>query len=218
MPLLFGWEEEPRRRAKRKTIPASVRNSVWNMYIGQDKAEGKCYVCKRTIHIQEFEVGHNKAKAKGGTDSISNLKPICRGCNSSMGTTSIEVYKKRHFTTKPRSGAKMAVGLDKVRKYLTRQGYEIFRKKHGFDLVGGEEGGPLAQDRYVAVGLNQERMVTGEYVLRFRKKVAAFKEKVSEDCWPPPRVAGLIAYTGSLSKQAPVLARGSKPAVKLKKL
>ena len=90
----------------RKKIPKAVKDTVWAKYIGADKAEGKCYVCKRTIHITEFDLGHNKAKAKGGGDSISNLRPICRTCNASMHTTSIETFKARHFE-KPKANHKV---------------------------------------------------------------------------------------------------------------
>jgi len=65
-----------------------------------NKVEGKCYCCKiRTIHITEFQVGHNKAVAKGGSDDISNLRPICGSCNRGMKTMSIEQYKKKYFGT-----------------------------------------------------------------------------------------------------------------------
>jgi hypothetical protein len=74
-----------------------VKDTVWTIYIGADKSEGKCYVCKRTIHMRDFDLGHNQAVAKGGKDMISNLRPICRTCNSSMGTMSIETFKAKYF-------------------------------------------------------------------------------------------------------------------------
>ena len=91
--LFFGEE-----RKTRRTIPKGVRESVWNRYIGKNKMEGKCHVCPRTIRITNFEVGHNRAVSKGGSDRISNLRPICRKCNSSMGTMSIEVYKRKYYS------------------------------------------------------------------------------------------------------------------------
>lgn len=63
-----------------------------------NKVEGKCYCCKtRTIHVMDFQVGHNKAVAKGGNDNISNLRPICGPCNRGMGTMSIEKYREKYF-------------------------------------------------------------------------------------------------------------------------
>lgn len=101
--FLDEFEERPRAR---KAITKSVKMSVWNKYIGATKAEGKCYVCRRTIHMQDFDVGHNKAKAKGGSDQITNLRPICRTCNSSMGTQSIEAFKAKHFAKPKKTTAK----------------------------------------------------------------------------------------------------------------
>jgi 5-methylcytosine-specific restriction endonuclease McrA len=209
------WDE-PKPKPKKKAIPKSVKVTVWSKYIGADKAEGKCYVCKRTIHITDFDVGHNKAKAKGGTDNISNLRPICRSCNTSMGTTCIEAFKAKHFG-KVKSRTKTAVGLDKVQTYLTKQGYAISSKKHGFALVGMKES-TFDQDRYVVVGFNYERTVTGEYVLKFKKKVSAFYKMISEKYFMgTPHVEGLIAHTGTLSKDAPVVVKASKPTIKYKK-
>jgi 5-methylcytosine-specific restriction endonuclease McrA len=85
---------EPEKKPVRKSIPKSVKISVWNKYIGASKAEGRCYVCGRTIHITEFDCGHNKAVSKKGGDEIDNLRPICHTCNLSMGTESIESFKK----------------------------------------------------------------------------------------------------------------------------
>jgi 5-methylcytosine-specific restriction endonuclease McrA len=92
--IVCGEGGKPRRK-----IPKHVKDTVWAKYIGADKAEGKCYVgCGRTIHITDFEVGHNKARTEGGTDNINNLRPICRSCNLSMGTISIEAFKRKYFS------------------------------------------------------------------------------------------------------------------------
>jgi 5-methylcytosine-specific restriction endonuclease McrA len=91
--LVFGEERKTRRE-----IPKGVRIDVWNEYIGKDKLEGKCYVCGNIIRITDFEVGHNKAVAKGGSDRKENLRPICRKCNLSMGTKSIEAYKRKYYS------------------------------------------------------------------------------------------------------------------------
>jgi 5-methylcytosine-specific restriction endonuclease McrA len=85
------------RSTKRKPIGRSLRHQVWLKYMHK-KAEGKCYCCRiRTIHVTDFQVGHNKAVAKGGKDHISNLRPICGVCNRGMGTKSVEWYKKKYF-------------------------------------------------------------------------------------------------------------------------
>lgn len=82
---------------KRKPIGKSLRDQVWIKYMG-NKAEGKCYCCRiRTIHFTNFQVGHNKAVAKGGKNHITNLRPICGTCNRGMRTKSIEAYRKKYF-------------------------------------------------------------------------------------------------------------------------
>lgn len=95
--MVLEWFLEDEKKPRRKAIPKAVKQTVWNKYIGVTNAEGKCYVCKRTIHMSDFDVGHNKAASKGGRDQIDNLRPICRTCNSSMGTMSIEAFKKKYF-------------------------------------------------------------------------------------------------------------------------
>ena len=92
--MMFGLDD-PRPRRPRKQLTKDQRFEVWKKYIGATKAEGPCYVCKKTIHQQDFDVGHNIARASGGTDNISNYRPICRQCNRGMGTTSIEAYKRK---------------------------------------------------------------------------------------------------------------------------
>jgi hypothetical protein len=59
-------------------IPSTVRNSVWNIYIGADQKRGLCFCCN-TEHIScaNFECGHIQAKSKNGEITIQNLRPIC---------------------------------------------------------------------------------------------------------------------------------------------
>ena len=80
----------------RKPCPKAVRDAVWRKYFG-DKMTGKCYVCGKPITFTDFEVGHNKPFIKGGEWNVNNLRPICRTCNRSMGTMTIEEFKKRFF-------------------------------------------------------------------------------------------------------------------------
>jgi hypothetical protein len=80
-------------------VPKAVKDATWKKYLG-NKPEGKCYCCKMvTISFFDFEVGHNKARSKGGSDQIENLRPICKSCNTSMGTQSIESFRAKHFAS-----------------------------------------------------------------------------------------------------------------------
>jgi len=87
----------------RKSIPKYVRVKVWAKYIGMNKTVGKCYACGTPIHITDFQVGHNRAVAKGGSNNINNLRPICRGCNLAMGTMSIDTYTRTYLSTDKKS-------------------------------------------------------------------------------------------------------------------
>jgi len=98
---LFLGEEK---RARRK-IPKGVKQELWKKYFGK-KYTGKCYVCSNPIHITDFEAGHNRSLSKGGSDRITNLRPICGSCNNSMSTMSIETYKKRFFSKRRRKTPK----------------------------------------------------------------------------------------------------------------
>lgn len=71
--------------AKKKTIPKALREQVWRNHIGES-FKGKCVVkwCTNVISVFQFEVGHNIPESKGGSLHLTNLRPICSRCNSSM--------------------------------------------------------------------------------------------------------------------------------------
>jgi len=209
----MGLFDEPKPR--RRTIPKAVKMSVWNKYIGALNAEGKCYVCRKTIHISDFEAGHNKAKSKDGKDTPSNLRPICRGCNLSMGTQSIESYKAKYYSKPKKADDRIAELGIKVRKYISSLDYKIMPKRHGFDLCAKkDEWG----DSYLVVWFALNKVVTATDVENFMGKTTKFyKTMADKSYFSSPKVQGLIAYTGELPKNITALARGSKPPVKFKK-
>jgi 5-methylcytosine-specific restriction endonuclease McrA len=80
-------ETETEKVPKKKSIPSAIKKLVWNKNIGEDIGKSKCYCCKSTdISQTSFHCGHVIAESKGGKTIVSNLKPICQNCNSSMGT------------------------------------------------------------------------------------------------------------------------------------
>jgi uncharacterized protein with PIN domain len=81
---------------KRKTIPKKVKEDLWIRHFGK-KFKGDCFVCNNVIETHKFEAGHIKSVAKGGSDNISNLKPICMKCNRSMGTENLNNYKNKYY-------------------------------------------------------------------------------------------------------------------------
>jgi hypothetical protein len=85
-------KDEPIKK-KKKTISATVKRLVWNTNIGEDIGKTKCMCCKSTDITQlSFNCGHIIAEANGGDTVVSNLKPICQNCNSSMGTKNMNDF------------------------------------------------------------------------------------------------------------------------------
>ena len=122
----FGLGLESKKSpVKRRPIDKSTRDAVWLKYMGK-KAEGKCYCCKiRPIHFTDFQVGHNKAVAKGGKDNISNLRPICAPCNRGMKTMSIEQYKKKYFGEETKSTTKTSKKVKPKRKSKSKDPFDF---------------------------------------------------------------------------------------------
>ncbi|WP_164888477.1 HNH endonuclease [Methanosarcina sp. MSH10X1] len=145
---------------KRRTIDKNTRDAVWIKYMG-NKVEGKCYCCKiRTIHVMDFQVGHNKAVAKGGNDNISNLRPICGPCNRGMGTKSIEKYREKfgdpHVSKKePRTSEKKVTKKNLLENLATAKLEKLVRI---FDLESKLPVFPNKED-YIKV-LSSSRRVT----------------------------------------------------------
>jgi 5-methylcytosine-specific restriction endonuclease McrA len=93
-------ENQSNPKPKRITIPKTVKDTLWDDTFSSNAGEGKCYVCSNVINSKKFDCGHIIAVANGGTNDISNLKPICSTCNKSMGTKNLEEFKQDHFSNK----------------------------------------------------------------------------------------------------------------------
>lgn len=82
-----------KKTTKKASIPKKIRELCWNIHIGEDKMEGSCLCCnKTTIKFTTFHCGHIIAEANGGSTNINNLKPICAGCNLSMGQMNMDTF------------------------------------------------------------------------------------------------------------------------------
>ena len=89
---------------RKKPIPQKLRQEVWLRQFGEVFG-GKCPVqwCSQHITVFGFEAGHNIPESKGGATTLSNLIPICSGCNRGMGDTyTIEQWNLLHDPPKPR--------------------------------------------------------------------------------------------------------------------
>jgi hypothetical protein len=89
--------EETNDKPKKKTIPLSLKRSVWNKHIGEEIGKAVCLCCKITCITQmSFSCGHVIAEYNGGELKLENLKPICVSCNSSMGTQNMNEFIKQY--------------------------------------------------------------------------------------------------------------------------
>ena len=78
-------------------LPQQLRKEVWMRHNG-DRMTGTCFVCNTKTEFVNFEAGHIISKAKGGSDTVENLRPICGSCNKSMGTRDLLDFKNQYFT------------------------------------------------------------------------------------------------------------------------
>jgi 5-methylcytosine-specific restriction endonuclease McrA len=68
-----------------QSIPAIIKDQVWNTWIGEEIGKTKCPLCQHNeIRQSRFHCAHVTAKSKGGRNLIENLRPICSTCNHSM--------------------------------------------------------------------------------------------------------------------------------------
>ena len=82
-------------KKKKKPISATIKRLVWNTNIGEQIGKAKCMCCNVTdITQMSFNCGHIIAESNGGETVVSNLKPICQNCNSSMGIKDMEEFIK----------------------------------------------------------------------------------------------------------------------------
>ena len=82
-------------KKKKQPISSTIKRLVWNTNICEEKGKSKCLCCKSTdISQMSFHCGHIIAESNGGETIVSNLKPICQNCNSSMGTINMNEFMK----------------------------------------------------------------------------------------------------------------------------
>ena len=80
---------------KRKAIPSAVRCQVWRAAF-DGSMDGRCFSCHCKITFENWDCGHIRAQADGGEDVASNLRPLCRQCNVSMGTQNMLEWMKTY--------------------------------------------------------------------------------------------------------------------------
>lgn len=73
-------------------IPSKIRSKVWRKQF-PDSLTGTCYCCGEEISNDNYECGHKISEYNGGNVEVSNLEPVCGGCNKSMGIMHMDVFK-----------------------------------------------------------------------------------------------------------------------------
>ena len=85
-----------KKKKSKEKIPLPVKHALWAKYFGETMS-GICHCCKTTpIHSTNFDCGHILSEKFGGIVHLDNLKPICRTCNSSMGTQNMDDYMEKY--------------------------------------------------------------------------------------------------------------------------
>jgi hypothetical protein len=81
----------------KKPIPAALRTSVWNNYVGINEGQDKCYCCNsEPITKANFECGHVISEKNGGATTLQNLRPICGHCNKSVNSKNLDTFMRQH--------------------------------------------------------------------------------------------------------------------------
>jgi len=81
----------------KKRFTTAERQQVWLQYVGAIFSK-KCSTpwCKNVMTVFDFHVGHNIPESKGGSHAMTNLRPVCKACNLSMGALhSIDSWNRR---------------------------------------------------------------------------------------------------------------------------
>jgi 5-methylcytosine-specific restriction endonuclease McrA len=83
-------ERSANRRAKRKEAPLSHTVAEWKAVLRHWKR--RCIYCGKKFGRRDVSKDHLIPLARGGDNSIRNIRPACRRCNSSKGTRTHEEY------------------------------------------------------------------------------------------------------------------------------
>ena len=83
---------------KRKKIPKTLKQAVWNKHIGENIGKTTCIICKNNYITQmSFHCSHIIAESLGGDTTLDNLLPTCATCNLSCGKMNLSLFKNTYF-------------------------------------------------------------------------------------------------------------------------
>jgi len=102
------WLGSGSKEYRNKKIPTiqmvkktDVRLVVWNRTMAFPQlAIGPCFCCGEQIHILSFHLAHVEAKAQGGSDEFTNLRPTCAACNLGCAKQNLLEYRRKRFQSR----------------------------------------------------------------------------------------------------------------------
>ena len=81
-----------------RRINKTLKDLIWTRYIGEDVAIAPCYCCLQlgssAVYIRSFEAGHIIARARGGSNTIGNMRPCCGRCNRGTSVKAMFTFQK----------------------------------------------------------------------------------------------------------------------------
>jgi hypothetical protein len=94
--LLRNTQVAQATKYKKEQLKRSFRFLIWNTYIGKEHGVARCWVCEENpISQQDFHACHVLAECNGGKTILSNFRPGCSTCNSSMKSMNMMEYKEQ---------------------------------------------------------------------------------------------------------------------------
>ena len=75
-----------------------MKNDSWDKYVGKEYGIALCICCNQTqIDSKTFVAGHIISEKNEGKVTIDNIVPICSECNSSMGSTNMNIFIEKYY-------------------------------------------------------------------------------------------------------------------------
>jgi hypothetical protein len=81
-------------------VTPEKRIALWNFYFRSVSLFGRygnCIICKSQIDNETFKCAFYISRARGGTDDIKNLRPVCNTCNTKLGDHGISEIKSTNL-------------------------------------------------------------------------------------------------------------------------
>lgn len=116
------WDEAP----EKKTIPRKLlRRMVW------ERDKGICQICHRKADPFDWELGHNRARSKGGRLTYKNTFVVHPSCNRSQQTLTLR--ETRRIIGGPQTETEKARS---ILNGLTMDQLRFLAKKHNIVVRG----------------------------------------------------------------------------------